>query len=95
MAGVVHGQEYVINAKNTVKYRSQLEQMNKGTYQETKGVTNVIINNYTNNQAQVEQQPNGDLMVTIGKFIENKVHSSVQQEIIMQQRQGYALSRRR
>ena len=95
VAGVVHGQEYVINAKNTVKYRSQLEQMNKGTYQETKGVTNVIINNYTNNQAQVEQQPNGDFMITIGKFIENKVHSSVQQEFIMHQRQGYSLSRRR
>jgi tape measure domain-containing protein len=37
VAGLVHGQEYVVNAEATARYRGQLEAMNSGTYRPAAG----------------------------------------------------------
>lgn len=66
IAGVVHGKEYVLNAAATKRIGvDNLNAMNRGA-----GVgTKVIVNNYSNENATVEKQDNGDIMVTIGKMV--------------------------
>ncbi|AKG07068.1 hypothetical protein AAX06_01485 [Moraxella bovoculi] len=49
---------------------------------------NVIIHNHSNAQATVEEQPNGDIMVTIGKMISDTVDAKVNQRFIQARRQG-------
>lgn len=53
-----------------------------------RGETKVIINNYTGEKTDVQQMPNGDMMVTIGKMIDNKVNATVNQRFIQARRQG-------
>ncbi|UNU73281.1 tape measure protein [Moraxella nasovis] len=53
-----------------------------------RGETKIIINNYTSEKASVEQQPNGDIMVQIGKMIDSKVETKVNQRFIQARRQG-------
>lgn len=66
VAGVVHGKEYVLNAAATKRIGvDNLNAMNKGGSVGTK----VIVNNYSNENATVEKQDNGDIMVTIGKMV--------------------------
>ncbi|OOR90243.1 phage tail tape measure protein [Moraxella caviae] len=55
------------------------------------GGTKVIINNYSGEKADVQQQPNGDVMVTIGKMINNAVETKVNQRFIQARRQGGVL----
>lgn len=49
---------------------------------------NVIIHNHSNAQATVEQQPNGDVLVAIGKMINDTVDAKVNQRFIQARRQG-------
>ncbi|WP_435931414.1 phage tail tape measure protein [Moraxella bovoculi] len=49
---------------------------------------NVIIHNHSNAKATVEQQPNGDVLVTIGKMINDAVDAKVNQRFIQARRQG-------
>ncbi len=53
-----------------------------------RGETKVIINNYTSEKAQVQQLPNGDMIVTIGKMIDAKVDAKVNQRFLQARRQG-------
>lgn len=53
-----------------------------------RGETKVIINNYTGEKTDVQQMPNGDMMVTIGKMIDNKVNATVNQRFMQARRQG-------
>lgn len=73
VAGVVHGKEYVVNARNTVKYREQLEQMNRGTYKEG---GNVQVNNYAG-VAVTAKQENGLTIIDVRNEIERKMRSDM------------------
>lgn len=73
IAGVVHGKEYVVNARNTVKYRDTLEQMNRGTYKEG---GNVQVNNYAG-VAVTAKQENGLTIIDVRNEIERKMRADV------------------
>ena len=73
VAGVVHGKEYVVNARNTTKYREQLEQMNRGTYKEG---GNVQVNNYAG-VAVTARQENGLTIIDVRNEIERKMRSDM------------------
>lgn len=55
-----------------------------------RGETNVIINNYTSEKAEVQKNENGDIMVVIGKVIDAKIN----QRFMNARRQGGELYRR-
>ena len=73
VAGVVHGKEYVVNARNTTKYRDQLEQMNRGTYKEG---GNVQVNNYGSNKVDVRQE-NGLTIVDVRNEVERQMKTQM------------------
>ena len=73
VAGVVHGKEYVVNARNTTKYREQLEQMNRGTYKEG---SNVQVNNYAGVGVTARQE-NGLTIIDVRNEIERKMRSDL------------------
>ncbi len=50
--------------------------------------TKIIINNYSGEKTDVQQMPNGDMMVTIGKMIDAKVDAKVNQRFLQARRQG-------
>lgn len=86
IAGVVHGQEYVLNAQATKRIGvNNLNALNNGG---GIGGNNVIIHNYTGEKTDVQQMPNGDTMVIIGKMIDAKVDAKVNQRFIKAHRQG-------
>lgn len=86
VAGVVHGQEYVMNAKATKRIGvNNLERLSNG---EGIGGVKVIINNYSNETATAEQMPNGDIMVTIGKVAKYIARDEIQKYHNSQLRQG-------
>lgn len=86
IAGVVHGQEYVMNAKATKRIGvNNLERLSNG---EGIGGVKVIINNYSNETATAEQMPNGDIMVTIGKAARYIAKDEIQKYHQSQLRQG-------
>lgn len=86
IAGVVHGQEYVMNAKATKRIGvNNLERLSNG---EGIGGVKVIINNYSGEKTDVQKMPNGDMMVTIGKMIDAKVDAKINQRFIQARRQG-------
>ena len=45
-----------------------------------RGEAKVIINNYTSEKASVDKQPNGDLIVTLGKLVDSRVDQKLAQE---------------
>lgn len=73
IAGVVHGKEYVVNARNTVKYRDTLEQMNRGTYKEG---GNVQVNNYAG-VAVTAKQENGLTIVDVRNEFERQMKTQM------------------
>ena len=73
VAGVVHGKEYVVNARNTVKYRDTLEQMNRGTYKEG---GNVQVNNYAG-VAVTAKQENGLTIVDVRNEVERQMKTQM------------------
>lgn len=54
---------------------------------------NVVINNYSGEKTDVQQMPNGDMMVTIGKMISHTVDTKINQRFIQARRQGGELYR--
>lgn len=90
IAGVVHGKEYVLNAAATKRIGvDNLNAMNRGA-----GVgTKVIVNNYSNENATVEKQDNGDIMVTIGKMINDVTDYKIEKRFAKASRQGWNIGR--
>ncbi|MFL1732225.1 lytic transglycosylase domain-containing protein [Moraxella oculi] len=86
IAGVVHGQEYVMNAKATKRIGvNNLERLSNG---EGIGGVKVIINNCSNETATAEQMPNGDVLVTVGKMSRHIAQDEIQKYHRSQLRQG-------
>lgn len=56
--------------------------------------TKVIINNYTGEKTDVQQMPNGDMMVTIGKMMKQVGRAEAQQVVREELSQGGSISRR-
>lgn len=83
IAGVVHGQEYVVNAKATSRNRGLLEAINNGEdvgasmggSGSTGGLTVLIYNNGNNNvTAQEDEGPNGrELKIFIEETVRNDI----------------------
>lgn len=59
-----------------------------------RGETRVIINNYTGEKTDVQQMPNGDMMVTIGKMMKEIGRAEAQKVIREELSQGGSISRR-
>lgn len=83
VAGVVHGQEYVVNANATQRYRGMLEQMNSGapvTAASGGGASgsppqNINVHNYGNDRARIERRSNGDIDVIIGQAVTGSMNA--------------------
>lgn len=86
-AGVVHGQEYVFDAQATK--RIGVDNLNAMRSGKGTGETKVIVNNYSNEKANVQTTTDGDTIVTIGKMLIPMVDSRIQQHAIKSKRQGW------
>lgn len=88
VAGVVHGQEYVVNAAATARNRPLLEAMNRGG---TIGGS-VMINNYItiNRDGSSESSTDGD--TDLATVIASGVETKVMEIIYREKRQGGVLS---
>ncbi len=82
IAGVVHGNEYVMPAEKTSKYRNTLESMRNGSYEENSGGGNTFnfINNINigNGEASSTSQADANMMgqalnLMMKKFLENEM----------------------
>lgn len=76
IAGVVHGQEYVMPASQTAKYRSTLDAMRNGTLKTGStagGGVMVNVNNYTDSNVSVERNKNGELELTIREIARQQI----------------------
>lgn len=94
-AGVVHGQEYVLNAAATKRVGvDTLDAINSG--KSLGGATivqpKVVINNYSSEKVETSTNSDGELMVTIGKMLDQKIDTGVDQGIQRNLRQGYPLA---
>lgn len=88
VAGVVHGQEYVLNAAATKRVGvDTLNAINSGGSLERKE-PKVIINNYGSEKVETSTNSDGDLMVTIGKMVKEVARSEVENRFRMAARQG-------
>ena len=88
-AGYVHGQEYVFDAPSTKAIGvKNLERLRKG---EGIGGSKVIINNYSGQPTDVQENSNGDIMVTIGKMISDTVDAKVEKRFLKVNRQGWGI----
>lgn len=68
----------------------QFDAINSGRIE--KSQPNVIINNYSNEKVETSTNSDGDLMVTIGKMLDQKIDAGVDRGIQRNLRQGYPLS---
>jgi tape measure domain-containing protein len=76
IAGFVHGQEYVMPASQTAKYRSTLDAMRNGTLKTGStagGGVMVNVNNYTDSNVSVERNKNGELELTIREIARQQI----------------------
>ncbi|MFH7897268.1 tape measure protein [Acinetobacter baumannii] len=88
VAGVVHGQEYVLNAAATKRVGvDTLNAINSGGSLERKE-PKVIINNYGSEKVETSTNSDGDLLVTIGKIVKEVARSEVDNRFRMAARQG-------
>lgn len=87
VAGVVHGQEYVFDAQSTK--RIGVDNLNAMRSGKGTGETKVIVNNYSNEKANVQTTPDGDTIVTIGKMLIPMMDSRIQKHAIKSTRQGW------
>ncbi|WP_079378878.1 tape measure protein [Acinetobacter baumannii] len=78
------------DAVATVREHRQFEAINTGRTE--KSQPNVIINNYSNEKVETSTNSDGDLMVTIGKMLDQKIDAGVDRGIQRNLRQGYPLS---
>lgn len=95
VAGVVHGQEYVLNAAATKRVGvGTLDAINSG--KSLGGATvvqpKVVINNYSSEKVETSTNSDGELMVTIGKMMDQKIDSGVDRGIQRNLRQGHPLA---
>lgn len=85
VAGVVHGQEYVMPADMTKRYRGDLEAMRRGTYgaATTTSAPRITINNYASDlvTTSVTEGPNGDLIQTIDRRIAEQTPNIISQQL--------------
>lgn len=77
VAGSVHGQEFVANAKVTKQYRPELEAMHKGTYDKKASGNVVNIHNYTGAKVTQRKDGNGDLEILIGEELSKQLPNHV------------------
>ena len=89
VAGVVHGQEYVFDAQSTK--RIGVDNLNAMRSGKGTGETKVIVNNYSNEKADVQTTPDGDTIVTIGKMVGQMVDGKLSAWERKAKRQGGAL----
>ena len=89
VAGAVHGQEYVFDAQATK--RIGVDNLNAMRSGKSTGETKVIVNNYSNEKANVQTTPDGDTIVTIGKIVNQMVDSKLSKWERNSKRQGHAL----
>ncbi len=76
IAGFVHGQEYVMPASQTTKYRSTLDAMRNGTLKTGStagGGVMVNVNNYTDSDVSVKKNKNGELELTIREIARQQI----------------------
>ena len=78
IAGVVHGQEFVVNANATARNRALLESMNAG---KPVGAANVNIHNYAGVAVEATANNNGDIEVMIHKAIAERAPMAVAQDL--------------
>lgn len=71
VAGVVHGQEFVVNANATARNRAMLESMNAGKPVGSGG-HNVVVNNYAGADVDTTTSDDGTLEIRIHKAISEK-----------------------
>ena len=76
VAGVVHGQEFVMDAKNTARNRETLEKMHRGEKIESGTSSSgmkVYINNHAGVDVKAKQMSNNELVVTIKEVVNTEV----------------------
>lgn len=78
IAGVVHGQEFVVNANATARNRAMLESMNSGR---PVAGTNVNIHNYAGVAVEAHDSGNGNIEVMIHKAIAERAPMAVAQDL--------------
>ena len=89
VAGAVHGQEYVFDAQSTK--RIGVDNLNAMRSGKAANETKVIVNNYSNEKANVQTTPDGDTIVTIGKMVSQMVDGKLSKWERNSKRQGHAL----
>ena len=101
VAGVVHKGEVVFSQSDVARLGgvNNVESMRTGRMDFTRDLSvgrgaapKVIINNYGNDKVEASQDADGNLLVTIGKMLDQKIDSGVDRGIMRNLRQGYPLS---
>lgn len=86
VAGVVHGKEYVMTAQRTAQYRSELEQMRRGTFNANSSGSMsprvTIINNVSDMATTtVTEGADGELIATIDRRIAEQTPGIVEHQL--------------
>lgn len=92
---LLDGGERVLNPKQNRDLTSYLQEKRESSATVSKvavSTPNITINNYGNDEVQASTDANGDLIITIGKMIDQKIDTGVDRGIARNLRQGYALS---
>lgn len=107
IAGTVHKGEVVFSQEDVARWGgpSNVESLRKSSQREFKqtelvqGGTNVVamqpkvtINNYSSEKVETSTNSDGELMVTIGKMLDQKIDTGVDRGIQRNLRQGYPLA---
>lgn len=76
VAGVVHGQEYVLNASATARNRAALDAMNAGA---TFGRSNIVVNNFVGHDTavDVQERSDGSMQIDIRRETVNAIADDV------------------
>ncbi len=80
VAGVVHGQEFVINKNATARHRATLEAMNAGKAAPDSGMK-VTVNNYAGVEVQTNQLSRGEVEVMIRQGVHKEAPNAVANSI--------------
>lgn len=83
IVGFVHGQEQVMNAPTTRKYRPELEAMSNGTYERQSSAPNINVNVTVNSDGTSSVDSN-----KAGRDLGNVIAAAVQQQLLKERRQG-------
>ncbi|MDO7216538.1 tape measure protein [Acinetobacter nosocomialis] len=92
-SGYANGGYVSNNTSEAIATRRETRQFNAiNSGRIEKSQPNVIINNYSNEKVETSTNSDGDLMVTIGKMLDQKIDAGVDRGIQRNLRQGYPLS---